>query len=387
MNEKIFESRSLAQMLAIQSQIQLPGTVGRILNQIRELETVAPMFVEAGLVKGLDRPTPLNLKVSGIGTRSTVKKTIGGFLYASAAVRIDLKIEKNVVSTAGQDSLCEIDDINFEDQSKILQLNETRLAYRLAESALETFHPDIVLMDCPLALNRSMVPSFSKGTGSEYHRSYGQAVEVIQSFWETQRESLFPWNSEGAVLGGIAAQRFGAIVHSALADLREVEGRKQVLSTEKVSPKALTALDQHTRAIMGIGERRFVFGILGSFSRTAAFRMNVHTPRMEPSLLPELGVLGVHYRANQNAGPQLLQLIGDAPGWDAAGIDLITGSVMALTATGGEKAVPFPIQLAQRELRALDYFLENYRRSIAQEMRSRRIENTWLEELDDLDEF
>jgi hypothetical protein len=381
MNENSSESRSLAQMLAIQSQIQLPGTVGRILNQIRELETVAPMFVEAGLVKSVDRPTPLNLKVSGIGTRSTVKKTVGGFLFASAAVRIDLKIDKNVVSTAGQDSLCEIDDINFEDQSKVLQLNETRLAYRLAESGLDAFQPDIVLTDCPLALNRSMVPSFSKGT--EYHRSYRRAIETIQSFWETRREALFPWNRKGAMFGGVAAQRFGAIIHSALADLRGVEGRKQVLATENINPAALKALDQRTKAILGIGERRFVFGLLGSFSRTAAFRMNVHTPRMEPALLPELGVLGVHYRANQSAGPRLLQLIGDAPGWDAAGMDLITGNVMALTTTGGEKALPFPIQLAQRELRALEHFLENYRRGIAQEMRSRRIEDAWMEELDD----
>ena len=383
MTENSSESRSLAQMLAIQSQIHLPGTVGRILNQIRQLEAVAPMFVEAGLVKSVDRPTPLNLKVSGIGTRSTVKKTVGGFLFASAAVRIDLKIEKNVISTAGQDSLCEIDDINFEDQSKVLQLNETRLAYRLAESGLDAFQPDIILIDCPLALNRSMVPSFNKGTGTEYHRSYRQAIEVIQAFWETRRESLFPWNREGAIFGGVAAQRFGAIVHSALADLRDIEGRKQVLATEKVNPDALKALDQRTKAILGIGERRFVFGLLGSFSRTAAFRMNVHTPRMEPALLTELGVLGVHYRANQNAGPRLLQLIGDAPGWDAAGMDLITGNVMALTTSGGEKALPLPIQLAQRELRALEHFLENYRRGIAQEMRSRRIEDTWLEELDD----
>ena len=381
MTENPYESRSLAQMLAIQTQIQLPGTVGRILNQIRELEAVARMFVDAGLVKSVDRPTPLNLKVSGIGTRSTVKRTVGGFLYATAAVRMDLKIEKNVVSTAGQDSLCEIDDINFEDQSKILQLNETRLAYRLAESGLDAFQPDIILTDCPLALNRSMVPSLRKGT--EYHRSYGQAIDVIQSFWETRREALFPWHREGTVLGGVAAQRFGAIIHSALADLRDVEGRKQVLSTENINPVGLKALDQRTNAISGIGERRFVFGLLGSFSRTAAFRMNVNTPRMEPALLPELGVLGVHYRANQNAGPRLLQLIGDAPDWDAAAIDLITGQVMALTATGGEKALPFPIQLAQRELKALDHFLENYRRGIAQEMRSRRIEDAWLEELDD----
>ena len=177
MSDSPSESRSLAQTLAIQSQVHLPGTVGRILNQIRELESIAPMFVEAGLVKSVDRPTPLNLKISGIGTQSKVKRTVGGFLFASAAVRIDLAVEKNVVSTAGQDSLCEIDDINFEDQSKILQLNETRLAYRLAALALDSFRPDIVLIDCPLVLNRSMVPRLRGGMETEYHHSYHQAIE------------------------------------------------------------------------------------------------------------------------------------------------------------------------------------------------------------------
>ena len=156
-----------------------------------------------------------------------------------------------------------------------------------------------------------------------------------------------------------------------------------MLSTESVQTSVLKALDQRSEAIKGIGERRFVYGLLGSYTRTAAFRMNVHTPRMEPALLTELGVLGVHYRANHNAGPRLLQLIGDAPDWDVTGLNHISGNVMALTATGGENALPFPIQLAHRELRALDSFLDNYRRGIAQEMRSRRIEDAWLEEFDD----
>lgn len=379
-------ARTLAQTLAIQSQICLPGTVGRILHQIRELESIAPLFVKAGLVKSVDRPTPLNLKVSGIGTRSTVKRTVGGFVYATAAVRIDLVVENNVVSTAGQDSRCEIDDINFEDQSKTLQLNEARLAYTLAEAALDDFEPDLVLMDCPLALNRSMVPNSGRDTEGQYNQSYSRAIEAIRRFWENKKSSIFPWAENGPVVGGIAAQRFGAIVHSAMADLRDTQGRSQVLSSESTDLRVLETLGPRADSIRGIGERRFVFGLLGGYTRTAAFKMSVHTPRMEPSLLTDLGVLGVHYRAGLHGSPQLLQLIGDETGWGKDSADDVTGKIMALTATGGDKAMPLPIQLAYRELKGLDAFLENYRRGLAEEMRNRRIENAWLEDVDAFDQ-
>lgn len=377
-------SRSLAQILAIHSQIHLPGTAGRILHQIRELESVAPLFIKAGLVKGVDRPTPLNLKISGIGTRSALKKTVGSFLFVSAAVRIDLLVKDNVVSTAGYDSQCEIDDIGFEDQSKILQTNEIGLAYKLVDSGLQDFQPDIVLMDCPLIMNRSMVPvNRSGGEEGAYSENYARTIEIIASFWQRWQSGLYPWNKKGAVVAGVAAQRFGAIIHSALADLRQTEGRQQVLDTEGADPAVLAELERRDQSIKGIGERRFVFGLLGNFTRTAAFRMNVHTPRMEPAEVVKMGVLGLHYRANHNAGPHLLQLIGDAPGWEAVALNKIAGQVMALTATGGERALPFPLQLAQKELKSLDYFLENYKRAVAAEMRNRKIEAAWLEDMND----
>jgi hypothetical protein len=70
--------RSLAQTLAIQSQIHLPGTVGRLLKQIRDIERVAPLFVKSGMVRSIDRPNPLNLRVAGIATRAATKRTLGG---------------------------------------------------------------------------------------------------------------------------------------------------------------------------------------------------------------------------------------------------------------------------------------------------------------------
>lgn len=108
MNEtKREKSFSLAQSLAVQTQVHLAGTVGRLLKQIRDLERVAPLFVEARLVRSVDRPTPLTVDVAGISTRYAVRRVAGGFLYTAAGSRIDLSVNNNVVSTRGVDSVCE----------------------------------------------------------------------------------------------------------------------------------------------------------------------------------------------------------------------------------------------------------------------------------------
>lgn len=63
------KTRSLAQSLAVETQVNLPGTVGRLLKQIRDLERIAPLFVQAKLVRSVDRPNPMTLTVGGISTR------------------------------------------------------------------------------------------------------------------------------------------------------------------------------------------------------------------------------------------------------------------------------------------------------------------------------
>jgi hypothetical protein len=184
------------------------------------------------------------------------------------------------------------------------------------------------------------------------------------------------------VIVGLASQRFGAIVQSAQQDLRLSEGRGQLLPTEGVDREHLAALDGVRDAILGVGERRFVHGILGSFTRTAAFRMNVHAPRMEPSSVVDLGVIGLHFRAGQTTEPRLMQLVGDAPAWTSGAIDEVVGLTMALTAVGGTLSAPLPVQLAERELNALGPFLEHYSRSVAGELKRRELESIWLSDWD-----
>ena len=44
------KNTNLAQALAIDSQLRLPGSAGRLLKQIRDIEKVAPLFRDAGLI-------------------------------------------------------------------------------------------------------------------------------------------------------------------------------------------------------------------------------------------------------------------------------------------------------------------------------------------------
>lgn len=376
------QHRTLTQTLAVQSQVHLPGTVGRLLKQIRDLERVAPLFVKAGLVRSVERPNPIDIVASGIATHASTTKTLGGFLYAAAAARCDLLVEHNAISTAGQDSSCEIDDINYENQSRRLALAAMRQAYELAARGVEEQRAGLIFLDTPLVMDRSMVPPSNRPGDAGYKAAYKATLSTIESFWDSYREKVYPWNPTGPVIVGLASSRFGAIVQSALQDLRSKEGQKQILPTEQIEQDQLQSLEGIGDAILGVGERRFVHGILGSFARTASFRMNVHAPQMEPASVVKLGVIGLHFRAGQTTEPRLMQLVGDAPDWTAAAIDRVVGQTMALTAVGGAKSAPLPVQLAERELNALGPFLEHYGRSVASELKRRDLESIWLTDWD-----
>ena len=379
------KTRSLAQSLAVQTQVHLAGTVGRLLKQIRDLEKMGPLFVEAGLVRSVDRPSPLTLNVGGISTKTVTRRVAGGLLYAAAGVRVDLSVKENVVSTRGEDSLCEIDDIDYEDQSKRFCLIGVRQAYELAERAIKSGdHFDLLLCDCPLLLNRSMVAPEEGIRYAALRKTYQETVDVISNFWRDHREKLFPWNRQGPILAGLASERFGAIINVSQQDMRTEEGRRHVLHLEDLVAETLQRLAGAQAAISGVGERRFIDGILGSFTRTAGFRMNTQTPRMEPHEVAGGGVVGLHYCAGPGTPPRLLQIIGDEPGWRGADLDELTGRLMALTVAGGKQAWPMPVQLAMRELASLDGFIEHYKAGIHGEMKKRNIEDVWLSELDDL---
>jgi hypothetical protein len=376
-------NRSLAQTLAVQTQLHMPGTVGRLLQQIRDLEQLAPLFVNAGLVKPIERPNPLSINVTGIATRAATQKTLGGFLYASAAASIELSIQDNAVATSGQDSICELDDIDFVNQSKRLALIQMRQAYQLAEKRLLSGEAvDLILLDCPLFLGRDMAPLKDAPEHMEYRKDYDNTLAVIDGFWQAHKENLYPWNKKGPTLAGIASEKFGAILYVAKQDLRTEEGMSQLLASEGIDQTAAGEILNHLKGLSSIGEQRFINGILSSFTRTAAFRMAQKQNRMEPKLAAENGLVGFHFKGGNSTGIRLVQVAGDEPDWDANALDKLCGQLMCLMAVGGQRASPLPIQLAEHELKQLDQFVKFYKSNIQSALKSREVEDIWLSDLD-----
>ena len=367
---------SLAQSLAIESQIRLPGSAGRLLKQIRDIESVAPIFRDAGLVKAVDRPSTINLSVSGIATNSCIKKALGGFIYSSAAVRTDMLIVDNQVSTRGSDSISELDDIDFEAQRKRLDLIEMRQAYVLVERLIKQENcSQLILLDTPLFIAREMVPlKRNKKHWAEYEKTVG----VISNFWKEYRQQLFPWNPQGPVLASIMAQRFSAIVSIARQDLRTEEGRKHLLLSDGFSQKQAGSLIDLEERLSGVGDYRFIKGILGGFTRTIAFRMTENRARLEPADSVKDGVIGFHFKGGRSSEIQMVQLAGEEQEWDADKLNSVAWKLMVLDMQNQRKSSPLPQLLGQQQLKMLDQFTQYYRQGLSTAVKENEVEDTWL---------
>ncbi len=377
----MMKTTNLAQALAIDSQLRLPGSAGRLLKQIRDIEQVAPLFRDAGLIKAVKRPVLINLRVSGIASHSCIKKALGGFIFASAAVRTDLLIQDNKVSTCGADSISELDDIDFEAQRKRLDLIEMRHCYALVEQLLtQGSAAELILIDTPLFIDRDMVPL---KRNIRHWREYEQTSDAITKFWQTYRQDLFPWNPGGPILTSILAERFSAIVSIARQDLRTEEGRKHILLSDGFSEQSSGKLAGLEEQLAGIGDIRFINGILGNFTRTIAFRMTENRSRMEPEKEVEQGVIAFHFRSARGGQIQMAQLAGEETDWNAELLDTVAARLMVLDMQSQKKAMPLPQLLSRQQLKILDKFSAYYRQGLNEALRNNDVENTWLSGLDE----
>ena len=367
---------SLAQSLAIESQICLPGSAGRLLKQIRDIESVAPIFRDAGLVKAVERPASIDLTVSGISTHSCVKRALGGFIYASAAVRTDMLIDANRISTRGSDSVAELDDIDFEAQRKRLELIEMRQGYTLVERQLKSgVGSQLILLDTPLFIARDMAPL---KRNVKHWQEYEKTRATISAFWDTYRQQLFPWNPQGPVLVSILSQRFSAIVSIARQDLRTEEGRKALLLSDGFNQEQANRLVDLEDRMSGVGDFRFIKGILGAFTRTMAFRMTENRERMEPSESVEAGLVGFHFRGGRSSEIQMAQVAGEESDWNAHTLDAVAWKLMVLDMQGQNKTTSLPQLLGQQQLRMLEQFTAYYRQGLSKVMKENEVEDTWL---------
>lgn len=377
----------LTRNLAVVTQLHLPGTAGRLAQQIRDLEAAAPVFTKAGLIRKIQRPKPLNVHAAGIATMVPApQRVMGGFLYGAGGVRLDVIVRDNRVSTGTQDSVCEVDDIDYEDQRLRLALISLRQAYELADAAMtDGMRRDLIILDTPLLLSRSMVPPREDAAHHGHRAAYEAALERVERFWSDHKESIYPWRDDGPVIVSVGTGRFGAVLQLAQQDIRTQAGRRFILNGESLDSESLKDVEGMERAILSIGEQRFVQGLLGPFTRTAAYHLNIRSPRMEPANLAEQGVVGFHFKGTQGTSARFAHVLGLPERWSARKIDEVASLLMAMSAIGGRQAEPLPLLLAERELAPLGAFLEDYARKVRQHLRSRKLEEGWLEGLDELD--
>ena len=377
----MMKSTNLSQSLAIDSQLHLPGSAGRLLKQIRDIEQVAPLFRDAGLVKAVKKPTVIDLVVSGVASHSCIKKALGGFIYASAAVRTDLLIQENKVSTTGNDSVSELDDIDFEAQRKRLDLIEMRHCYTLVERLLEQgTSAELILIDTPLFMELEMMPL---KRNARHCWEYEKTKNAIAQFWGKHRQALFPWNPHGPVFASILAERFSAIVNIARQDLRTQEGRKHLLQSDGFSETASANLVNLEEKLLGIGDTRFISGILGNFTRTIAFRMTENRSRMEPAEEVQHGVIGFHFRSARAGQIQMAQLAGEETDWNTDLLDTVAWRLMILDMQSQRKDMPLPQFLSRQQLNVLEKFSAYYRQGLNEALRNNQVETTWLSGLDE----
>ncbi|RLB84690.1 MAG: hypothetical protein DRH26_18970, partial [Deltaproteobacteria bacterium] len=211
---------------------------------------------------------------------------------------------------------------------------------------------------------------------------YIKTKQAIENFWDNYRTTLFPWNSNGPVLASILSERFSAVVSIARQDLRCDDGRKHLLESDGFNFDKATLLQGLDEKLSGIGDTRFINGILTGFTRTIAFRMTENRSRMEPAGAVDHGVVGFHYKGGQNSQIRMVQLAGDEPEWSGALLDNVAWKLMILDMQNRSKAVPLPQLLGQQQLKLLNDFVKYYRRGISDALKRNDIEETWISGLD-----
>ncbi|MCV5466945.1 hypothetical protein OFM95_30775, partial [Escherichia coli] len=79
-------------------------------------------------------------------------------------------------------------------------------------------------------------------------------------------------------------------------DLRTEQGRKQILASDGFSKELMQNLEGLDESLVGVGDLRFINGILGNYSRTIAFRLSEQEKRIEPNIEAKQGLIGFHFR-------------------------------------------------------------------------------------------
>ncbi|MDP1276694.1 hypothetical protein Q6263_28295, partial [Klebsiella pneumoniae] len=85
------------------------------------------------------------------------------------------------------------------------------------------------------------------------------------------------------------------------------QGRKQILASDGFSKELMQNLAGLDESLVGVGDLRFINGILGNYSRTVAFRLSEQENRIEPNIEAKQGLIGFHFRSARGGQIKMVQ--------------------------------------------------------------------------------
>lgn len=376
-------SIELARALAAAMSLRLPGTVGKIANKMRYIDSKAPLFVGGGIIRSIESRRFDRVYAVGVSSKSRSMPALGGILYGAAALRHDIVVTGNQVTEGFQDSRVDINDMNFLDASERLAWKEYSLVYRLLTDLMDSeTRPDVIFVDIPLLVPRAE-QSLSLAE-PDVDEEWRELIEVMEAFWQRFLPSIYPNDPNGPFLVSLQSRRdLNAAVLNALRE------QGAAGSPEAISSEALDLVQSEWPQLRRVGVLRFLRGALRAGHRTAAYyyeALGRQMKRFEPRTVANHGLIGFHIQVGLRTPIWKMETIG-APGqWDSDALDRLASITAFLTLNDNPRMKPLPLWYAEELVKMPREVLSNYLRSALGMLKDRAVDRAWLEGVETMDE-
>ncbi len=377
------KSIELARALAAAMSLRLPGTVGKIANKIRYIDSKAPSFVRGGIIRSIESCRFDRVYAVGISSKSRSMPALGGILYGAAALRHDIVVTGNQVTEGFQDSRVDINDMNYLDASERLAWKEYILVYQLLTDLLDAdTRPDVIFVDIPLLVPRAE-QSLSLAE-PDVEEEWRELIEVMEAFWQRFLPSIYPNDPNGPFLVSLQSRRdLNAAVLNALRE------KGAAGSPEGISSEALDLVQSEWGQLRRVGVLRFLRAALRSGHRTAAYyyeALGRQMKRFEPRTVANHGLIGFHIQVGLRTPIWKIETVG-APGqWDSDALDRLASMTAFLTLNDSPQMKPLPLWYAEQLVIMPREVLSNYLRSTLGMLKDRAVDRAWLEGVDNVDQ-
>ena len=373
------KSIELSQALAAAMSLRLPGTVGKIANKVRYIDSKAPLFLKGGVIRPIDSLRLDRVDAVGISSKSRSMPALGGLLYGAAALRHDITLAGAQMSEGFQDARVDINDMNFLEAHERLAWKEYCLVYRLLAELFESnARPDIIFIDIPLLVPRS--EQSLDLAEPDVKEEWDELLDVTNGFWNRFLSRIYPNDPAGTYLVSLQSKEElnSAILHA-------VREKGAAGSPEPMTREVVELVQGEWGQLRRVGVLRFLRGALRAGHRTAAFYYDALGPqvrRFEPKSVAAHGLIGLHLQVGLRTPVWKLETIG-APGqWSSEALDRLAGLTAFLTMHDNPRAKPLPLWYAERLVRMPRDVLVSYLRSTLGMLKDRSAERAWLEGLD-----